>query len=80
VSGAVATGAIGFVVARAASAPEVVVDRGGAGMIDAAVEQWNVVGAIAHPMFRDYVVAFEVTGVILLVAVVGAVLLAKRRV
>jgi NADH-quinone oxidoreductase subunit J len=38
------------------------------------------VGAIARPLFTDYVVPFEITGILLLVAVVGAIALAKRRV
>jgi NADH-quinone oxidoreductase subunit J len=38
------------------------------------------VGVIAQPLFTDYVVAFEVTGILLLVAIVGALALAKRRV
>ena len=40
----------------------------------------GAVGAIAHPLFTDYVVAFELTGILLLVAIVGALALAKRRV
>ena len=40
----------------------------------------NAVGAIAYPLFERYVVPFEMVGVLLLVAIVGAVLLAKRRV
>ena len=36
--------------------------------------------AIAHPLYTDYVVAFELTGILLLVAVVGALALAKRKV
>jgi NADH-quinone oxidoreductase subunit J len=40
----------------------------------------NAVGAIAYPMFESYVVPFELVGVLLLVAIVGAVLMAKRRV
>ena len=40
----------------------------------------NAVGAIAFPLFRDFLVPFEVTSVLLLVAVIGAVVLAKRRV
>ncbi len=39
----------------------------------------NAVSAIATSLFTDYLVAFELTSVILLVAVVGAVLLAKKR-
>ncbi|MEJ2218246.1 MAG: NADH-quinone oxidoreductase subunit J [Gemmatimonadota bacterium] len=44
-----------------------------------AVQQTDVVSAIALPLMNEYVVAFELTAVLLLVAIVGAVLLAKRR-
>ena len=40
----------------------------------------NVVTQVATSLFTDYLVAFELTSVVLLVAVVGAVLLAKKRV
>ena len=40
----------------------------------------NVVQAIAEPMFRVYLVPFEITSVLLLAALVGAVVLAKRRI
>jgi NADH-quinone oxidoreductase subunit J len=40
----------------------------------------NVVEAVAASLFTDYLVAFELTSLVLLVAVVGAVLLAKKRV
>ncbi len=39
----------------------------------------GVVAVIAQPMFHDYLVPFEITSVLLLAAVVGAVVLAKRR-
>ena len=39
----------------------------------------NVVTAVADPLFRQYLLAFEVTSVLLLAAIVGAVVLAKRR-
>ena len=48
--------------------------------IDALLADQGAVGAIAHPLFTDYVVAFELTGILLLVAIVGALALAKRRV
>jgi NADH-quinone oxidoreductase subunit J len=57
-----------------------VIERGGAAQIAASVEQLNAVGAVAHPLFRDYLVPFELLGILLLVAIIGAVLLAKRRV
>jgi NADH-quinone oxidoreductase subunit J len=41
-------------------------------------EGFGTVDAIGDALFRDYLVPFELTGVLLLVAVVGAVILAKR--
>lgn len=52
----------------------------GAVSIDAALVEHGAVGAIAQSLFTDYVVHFEITGILLLVAVVGALVLAKRRV
>jgi NADH-quinone oxidoreductase subunit J len=52
----------------------------GAASIDAAIQEYGAIGAIARPLFLDYVVPFEITGILLLVAVVGAIALAKRRV
>jgi NADH-quinone oxidoreductase subunit J len=52
----------------------------GAEAIDAVLAEKGAVGAIAQPLFTHYVVAFELTGILLLVAVVGALALAKRRV
>jgi NADH-quinone oxidoreductase subunit J len=39
----------------------------------------NIVTAVADPLFRDYLLAFEVTSVLLLAAIIGAVVLARRR-
>ena len=39
----------------------------------------GVVGAIAEPLFRQYLVPFEITSILLLAAAVGAVVLAKRK-
>jgi len=52
----------------------------GAEQIQAAMEQYGAVGAIARPLYTQYVVPFEITGILLLVAVVGALVLAKRNV
>ena len=52
----------------------------GAAAIDAAQAEMGVVGAIADPLFTTYVVPFEITGILLLVAIVGALVLAKRNV
>jgi NADH-quinone oxidoreductase subunit J len=40
----------------------------------------GVVGAVAAPLFQIYLVPFEITSILLLVAIVGAVVLAKRKV
>ena len=47
--------------------------------IDALVLEKGAVGAFADPLFIDYVVAFELMGLLLLVAIVAAVVLAKPR-
>ncbi|MCZ6825610.1 MAG: NADH-quinone oxidoreductase subunit J [Gemmatimonadetes bacterium] len=43
------------------------------------LEAKGAVRALAEPLFNRYLVAFEVTSVLLLVAVIGAVVLARRR-
>ena len=48
--------------------------------MDAALVEKGAVGVIAEPLFTTYVVPFEITGILLLVAIVGALALAKRRV
>jgi len=45
----------------------------------AAADPRGAVQVIADPLFRDYMVPFEVTSLLLLVAVVGAIVLARRR-
>ena len=39
----------------------------------------GIVGPIAEPMFKEFLLAFELTSVLLLVAIIGAVVLAKKR-
>jgi NADH-quinone oxidoreductase subunit J len=39
----------------------------------------GVIGSVAQLLFSDYLVPFEVTSILLLVAIVGALTLAKRR-
>ncbi len=53
---------------------------GGGDAMEAALEEYGAVGVIARPLFTDYVVAFELVGILLLVAILGAIVLAKRRV
>jgi NADH-quinone oxidoreductase subunit J len=39
----------------------------------------GVINSIAEPLFREYLLAFEITSILLLAAIIGAVILAKRR-
>jgi NADH-quinone oxidoreductase subunit J len=80
VVGSIAAGVVGWALTQALTAPDAVVDLGGQQVIEASVRELNAVGAIAQPLFRDFMVPFEVTSVLLLAAIVGAVILAKRRV
>jgi NADH-quinone oxidoreductase subunit J len=50
----------------------------GPATLAAQVAEHGAVGAIGIPMFVDFVVPLQVTGLLLLIAVVGAVALAKR--
>jgi NADH-quinone oxidoreductase subunit J len=40
----------------------------------------GVVGAVAAPLFQTYLIPFEITSILLLAAIIGAVVLAKRKV
>ncbi len=44
-----------------------------------ALRERNAVGMIAEPLFRQHLLAFELASLVLLVAIVGAVVLGKRR-
>jgi NADH-quinone oxidoreductase subunit J len=80
VAGFASAGVIGYFLSRAFLGPQPMQVDAQAAAIEAAVAESNAVGAIALPLFRDHVVAFEIVGLLLLVAIVGAVLLAKRRI
>lgn len=51
-----------------------------AGTLAREAAQQGVVGAVAIPLFRDFLVPFELTSILLLAAIVGAIVLAKRRI
>lgn len=55
-------------------------DGAGGAAIDALIAEHGAVGAIATELYTTYVVPFEITGILLLVAIVGALVLAKREV
>lgn len=52
---------------------------GGSSALDPLLESSGAVAAVAEPLFTRYLVAFEVTSILLVVAIVGAVVLARRR-
>jgi NADH-quinone oxidoreductase subunit J len=49
------------------------------GFNDQQFQKLNAVGTIAEPLFREYLLAFELTSVLLLVAIAGAVVLGRGR-
>ncbi|MDC0160093.1 NADH-quinone oxidoreductase subunit J [Gemmatimonadales bacterium] len=55
-------------------------DGVGGASIDALIAEHGAVGAIATELYTTYVVPFEITGILLLVAIVGALVLAKKEV
>lgn len=76
---AVVGASVGLVVAATRGAAPDAVQPLAAAELDALVAEKGAVGAIADPLFTTHVVAFELTGILLLIAVVGAIALAKRR-
>ena len=66
--------------ARMTAAPAMPVgEAAGPEALAAEMAEKGIVGIIGVPMFTEFVVPLQVTGILLLVAVVGAVALAKRR-
>ncbi len=51
----------------------------GPDLVTPLLEARGAVAAVAEPLFQNYVVALEVTGLLLLVAMVGAVVIAKQK-
>jgi NADH-quinone oxidoreductase subunit J len=49
------------------------------GALSALQQQQGMVGMVARPLFETYLIPFEITSLLLLAAVVGAVVLAKRK-
>jgi NADH-quinone oxidoreductase subunit J len=78
--GSVAAGVVGWSLSRAFVSEGGIVQLGGQASIESSIRELNAVGAIAQPLFRDFLVPFELTSLLLLAAIIGAVLLAKRRV
>ncbi|MDP9204184.1 MAG: NADH-quinone oxidoreductase subunit J [Gemmatimonadota bacterium] len=65
-----------MVIARTRLPQQLVVPRG---FNEQQLAKLNAVGTIAEPLFREYLLAFELTSVLLLVAIAGAVVLGRGR-
>src|SRR5688500_4602977 len=78
--GGLLSGVMGWALARTFWTEGLSSVPGQGAAIEAAVRDQGAVGAIAYPLFLDYLVPFELTSILLLAAIIGAVLLAKRRV
>ena len=50
------------------------------GTVESQVAASGAVRVVAQPLFQSYLVPFEITSVLLLVAIIGAIMLAKREV
>jgi NADH-quinone oxidoreductase subunit J len=49
------------------------------GTVQALQEHQGIIGSVANPLFDAYLIPFEIASVLLLAAIVGAVVLAKRK-
>lgn len=77
--GAIAVGFLALLIRFLMGGPDVSFTGtpAGAALAEATRVQ-GAVGVVARPLFADYVVVLEVTGILLLAAIVGTILLAKR--
>jgi NADH-quinone oxidoreductase subunit J len=79
-AGSILAGVIFWLIARTFLDLQEPVVAGPGVLPAAAAEEHGVVGAIAMTLFDDYVVGFELVALLLLAAIIGAMLVAKRRV
>jgi len=78
VAGSIGTGFIGLIGRYlVGGGGPIAIEPAGAALRAATAEQ-GAVAVVARPLFTDYVVVLEVTGVLLLAAIVGTILLARR--
>ena len=78
-AGSAVFGLLAWMILGLFQGPTMLVDAGTSLLPAEAVAEYGAVGAVAMPMYQDYVVAFEATSLLLLAAIIGAILLAKRR-
>lgn len=68
---------VGALVMRGSAAT--IAGESGREMVQVLLATRGAVGAVAEPLFTNYLVPFEVTSLLLLVAIVGAIVLARGR-
>jgi len=75
----VGVGVVGLIVASVVASRNTIAERG-AGILeaDATGDNDSNIRQLARSIFGDYVVAFEITSILLVVAVVGTVMLTRR--
>lgn len=78
--GFIVTGSIGGLLAKQLMVGnDALIEFSGSSInVDAEIAEKGIIGVIAEPLFNEYLVAFEFTGVLLFVAIVGALVLAKK--
>ncbi|MEJ2502826.1 MAG: NADH-quinone oxidoreductase subunit J [Gemmatimonadota bacterium] len=79
-AGSAVFGLLAWMIMGVFRTPALLVDLGPGLLPEQAMAEYGAVGAVAMPLFNEYVVGFEVTSLLLLAAIIGAILLAKRRV
>jgi NADH-quinone oxidoreductase subunit J len=67
------------VFAEIVTALRTIPESAGTDLLTPWLSERGAVAGVAEPLFRNYAVAVEITGLLLLVAMVGAVVIAKRR-
>ena len=77
---AIAGGLVAVLMRVLGGADGALADGAAAATIDQLIAEKGAVGVIADPLFQQYVVPFEMVGILLLVAIVGAIAVSKSRV
>jgi NADH:ubiquinone oxidoreductase subunit 6 (subunit J) len=79
ICGAIGVGFLALVGRRIVGGAAAIGSSSTSDAIRQAASEQGVVAVVARPLFADYIVVLEVTGLLLLVSMVGTILLARRR-
>jgi NADH-quinone oxidoreductase subunit J len=78
VAGAIGVAFLGMLIQKLLGGSSVLAAEPAGAALRAATEEQGIVGVVAGPLFTEYVVVLEVTGILLLAAIVGTIRLARR--